>query len=294
MSKKLLFAAIASTITATALADTKTIPTQGYVDNTFQTKIPANSINVFDTDLPGLVSTTDTPGVVGEVGFVTIEATGLTPNEGVNMGDDQSVTDTLVPSLGFINVLQANQFHELYNMIDTKQEKIWKSGYINNGNNNFNLISDNPNYGWNWLGDRVKGTGLVTKTNGSNGEVGERKIFEASDVSGYHATGLTQYQKDVQDISIPTVGAMMSAIANSQVTLPTGTANSIVMYNANGNIGGSRTIATSVGTNTSATTIPTTGAVVTGLNTKQNKMTCTRYVENAEHTDANCLLWSIN
>ena len=35
--------------------------------------------------------------------------------------------------------------------------------------------------------------------------------------------------------------------------------------------------------------IPTMAA----MTEKQNKMTCTRWLDNAEHTDENCLLWSI-
>lgn len=288
MSKKLLFAAIASILTLNAFADSKTITTQGYVDNKFQTKIPATVVDEDLVDYWGsdvtktLVATTDTPGQVGQMGIVALPwdaAQTIFPDY-----NDYLMSVSVIPT--YAEMLSGE--HQIRRDM---QFRISKSGHNSAGSP---YGTGDAQYTNQWLNANIKGTGLVTKTS-QDGQLGERKIFEASDVSGYHATGLTQYQKDIQDISIPTVGAMMNAIANGvSAGLPTGTANSIVMYNANGNIGGSRTIATSVGTNTSATTIPTTGAVVTGLNTKQNKMTCTRYVENAEQTDENCLLWSIN
>ena len=34
-------------------------------------------------------------------------------------------------------------------------------------------------------------------------------------------------------------------------------------------------------------------ATINAVETKQNKMTCTRWIDNAAHTDANCLLWNM-
>jgi hypothetical protein len=39
--------------------------------------------------------------------------------------------------------------------------------------------------------------------------------------------------------------------------------------------------------------IPTLAALDSGLETKQDKMTCAQYIENAEATPANCLLWNL-
>ena len=78
MSKKLLFAAIASILTLNAFADSKTITTQDYVDNKFQTKIPATVVDEDLVDYWGsdvtktLVATTDTPGQVGQMGIVAL------------------------------------------------------------------------------------------------------------------------------------------------------------------------------------------------------------------------------
>ena len=111
-----------------------------------------------------------------------------------------------------------------------KQNKIAKSGYYYNTSGTLTAYG-NSSATNGWLHAGVKGTGLVTKT-ATEGVVGERKIFEATDVANYHATGLTQIQQDIQDISIPTVGAMMTAIANgANAALPTGTIGTVVTYN---------------------------------------------------------------
>ena len=40
--------------------------------------------------------------------------------------------------------------------------------------------------------------------------------------------------------------------------------------------------------------IPTLAALDSGMEAKQDKMTCARYIENAEQTDENCLLWNVS
>lgn len=286
MSKKLLFATIASILTLNAFADSKTITTQGYVDAQDALKQDLIGTDMVTVDLKGnvvslptLISYDETDGLIGTKYGILNSQNSMTDLAILGM-NDPNLNNLLIPT---------QQMTRLYvqNETDLLQRKIPESGKVEYQKNAYQILNDDSG----WLIDYVKGTGVVTKTTNS-GFVGERKIIETADVANY-GTG-TATQQQIQEISIPTMGAVMAAISNNQVTLPTGTANSIVMYNANGNIGGSRTIATSVGTNTSATTIPTTGAVVTGLNSKQNKMTCTRYVENAEQTDENCLLWSIN
>ena len=159
-----------------------------------------------------------------------------------------------------------------------KQYKISKSGYVG---------SSTPLQGADWLRNGIKGTGLVTKT-ANYGDVGERKIFEATDVANYHATGLTQIQQDVQDISIPTVGAMMGMISNAVDKLTwtatettatkeysttfDGTANNWPAVDANKLVDGT--------------------ALSNGLAQKQNKMTCAGW-DSETHTDEHCWLWSI-
>lgn len=67
MNKKLLFGLIGAIIATGAFGETttQTIPTQGYVDDNFQTKIPATGTNVAT---PGntIVTYTGTAGTIGE------------------------------------------------------------------------------------------------------------------------------------------------------------------------------------------------------------------------------------
>ena len=172
------------------------------------------------------------------------------------------------------------------NSLAIKQNKIAKSGYYYALNGTLTAYGNNSNTNG-WLNAGVKGTGLVTKT-ATDGVVGERKIFEATDVANYHSTGSTQFQQDIQDISIPTVGAMMGMISNAVNTLTwtatettatqkysttfDGTANNWPTADANKIIDGT--------------------ALANGLAQKQNKMTCAGW-DSETHTDEHCWLWSI-
>ena len=301
MSKKLLFATIASVLTLNAFADPATITTQDYVDAADalkQDKIETDTVSfsgeggegAFSVEVPAIISYDTTDDLTGDkIGLLsrsTIDNVDIVFDE-----IDENVSDSLVPTVGAVDQELGYIYAYTDNLHQQQQMKIGKSGY--SGKDNMGRYDPvDAQYGSSWLNSEVKGTGLVTKTS-EDGHLGERKIFEASDVSGYHATGLTQIQKDIQDISIPTVGAMMAAISNNQVTLPTGTAGNVVTYNAQGNIGGS--VATYNGSGTyNASTDAGKIATAAAVETKQNKMTCTRWLDNAEHTDANCLLWSIN
>ena len=183
----------------------------------------------------------------------------------------------------------------LANSLALKQNKIARSGRYYNASGTLTSYNENASSNASsWLNVGVKGTGLVTKTS-TDGKVGERKIFEATDVANYHATTLTQNQKDIQDISIPTVGAMMSAISSGITSAaPSGTPNTLANYDANGALG------TGVAVASAASYDSTTGALengsaipnITALETKQNKMTCAGW-DSETHTDEHCWLWSI-
>jgi hypothetical protein len=183
--------------------------------------------------------------------------------------------DNAVPSVQAVKDMYTN----VVEFIGSKQNWIPASGYFNN-------VTAYPNDNNGWLSARVKGTELVTRTS-TGGVVGERKIIETADVANY-GTG-TATEQQIQEISIPTMGAVMAAISNNTPTLPTGTANTVVMYNNSGAIGGSRAIYDG-----SATYNATNDAskLVTGSGVSKMKE-CTRWVDNAEHTDANCLLWRL-
>ena len=274
----LLFATIASILATGAYADSKTITTQGYVDNKFQTKIPANnSFELWNTNFPSIVSTTESPGQVGQMGVITYnlmnewgEVDSLSGYE----AEELASRDNFVMSWGYGAILE--------DMIHKRQFTIPKSGkYQSNSNYGREYNSDQD-----WLYSGTKGVSLVTRTT-QDGFIGERKIIETADVANY-GTG-TATQQQIQEISIPTMGAVMAAISNNQVTLPTGTAGNVVTYNSNGAIGGS--VATYNGSTTyNASTDASKIAVMSAV---QRKMTCNRYLDNAAQTPENCLLWNI-
>ena len=72
-------------------------------------------------------------------------------------------------------------------------------------------------------------------------------------------------------------------------TLPTGTAGNVVTYDENGAIGGSRAIYDGSATY-NATNDATKLVTANGVSKMKE---CTRWADNAEHTDANCLLWRL-
>ena len=182
-----------------------------------------------------------------------------------------------------------------------KQNKIAKSGYYYNTSGTVTAYGNSSSTNG-WLNAGVKGTGLVTKT-ASNGVVGERKIFESADVANYHADGLTQIQQDIQDVSIPTVGAMMTAIANgANAALPTGTAGTVVTYNGvNAETGVQEFTETAIsGTATyddndqltNGNNIANVSLVETEIATRQKKRTCAGYEPGHENEADYCWLWN--
>ncbi len=170
-----------------------------------------------------------------------------------------------------------------------KQNKIAKSGYYYNTSGTLTAYGNDSNTNG-WLHAGVKGTGLVTKT-ATEGVVGERKIFEATDVANYHATGLTQIQQDIQDISIPTVGAVMSIV---NTNAPTGTPGNVAMYDAStGALGdGVATYSGATAQNPyNATNDAAKIATAAAVETKQTKRVCAGYEPGHENEADYCWLW---
>ena len=291
MSKKLLFAAIASILTLNAFADTKTITTQGYVDAQDALKqdlIDADMMEYEDTGIsfPTVVSYDSTDGVTGTKYGILDDVN----SHWDELSDDGWLlwpehTDQWLVSIDAAAVIGDNAARDRFmtNFPASGQTRTGENTGMAGGSQGWVA----SNY---WLDNNVKGVSLVTRTT-NDGFTGERKIFEESDVANYN-TG-TAGEKQAKSISIPTMGAVMAAISNNQVTLPTGTAGNVVTYNSNGAIGGS--VATYNGSGTyNASTDAGKIATAAAVETKQNKMTCTRWLDNAEHTDANCLLWNLN
>ena len=304
MSKKLLFAIIATICATTTFADTKTVTTQSYVDNKFQEKIPAKSTKLNPSDqsfAPSVVTNGATAGNIGQMGIITLgylQDTGGYDHYNYD-AETLSRLDSMIPSFGVVDGFQSDVYLYIDNWLGGKQMQIPTSGYKSLGytydesgnmiwSNGQQITEGDGSHPEDWLNPIVKGTGLVTKTY-EFGEIGERKIFEESDVPNYQASNLTANQKAIQKISIPTMGAVMAAISANAPSLPTGTAGNVVTYNAQGNIGGS--VATYNGSTTyNASTDASKIAVMSAV---QRKMTCARYVQNAAQTAENCLLWNV-
>ena len=276
-TKSYIFAGIIAVITmGNAMAtDENTVTSKSYVDAQDATKqdlIDTDMVSIevdknVVVDVPALVSYDDTNGLTGDtIGLVQSDTFGV-----YDYGDQDTWwwqrgrSDNWVPSIRAIGGL----YDKLTSDISLKQDKIPSRGYALDGvEYNYNNMNDAHSY----LNREVKGHGLVTKTN-TAGNVGERMIFEAGDV--YHDPKMTQNEKDIQDISIPTVGAMMSAISSGvSAAVPTGTANTVANYDANGALGSG--IATYDGSGTyTAQTDAGKIATAAAVETKQNKIPAT-------------------
>ena len=282
-TKSYIFAGIIAAITSTNAMATgeNTVTSKSYVDAQDALKQDLITTGMMELEsgkgtvsLPTLVSYDDTDNLTGtKYGIVNSIAEVEAARENTKLSE-------VIPTMGHME-----------NRINTRQLIIAPSGQLTAMGGTFEDIGNNG-----WLNDSTKGTGLVTKTS-TGGVVGERKIFEASDLSGYSA--LTGNNKSIADISIPTVGAMMSAISSGvSAAAPTGTANTIANYDANGALGSG--IATYTGaaaynsTNDSAK-IPTMAGVATYA---QAKKVCAGWPDgtttyDSTHTDANCWLWTL-
>ena len=276
-TKSYIFAGIIAVITmGNAMAtDENTVTSKSYVDAQDALKqdlIDTDMVSIevdknVVVDVPALVSYDDTNGLTGDtIGLVQSDTFGV-----YDYGDQDTWwwqrgrSDNWVPSIRAIGGL----YDKLTSDISLKQDRIPRNGYAIDGvTYNDNNYSDTHS----WLNYNVKGGSLVTKT-GTAGNVGERRIFEAGEV--YHDPKMNQNEKDIQDISIPTVGAMMSAISSGvSAAAPTGTPNTIANYNGKGYLDSG--IATYDGSGTyTAQTDAGKIATAAAVETKQNKIPAT-------------------
>ena len=123
MNKKLLFGLIGAIVATGAFgeATTQTIPTQGYVDDNFQTKIPAAGTNASELGTR-VVTYTGTAGELGErnlfnTGFARVRAqpTSLTSNKGsvtTLEGLYDAIKNISDPSLGTNGLVSATSATE--------------------------------------------------------------------------------------------------------------------------------------------------------------------------------------
>ena len=133
------------------------------------------------------------------------------------------------------------------------------------------------------------GSTIVTYT-GTAGTIGERGICnDPTDNCN---------QADIATYGL--VGNAVEYIENNMPTLPTGTANNVVTYDNNGDIGGERGIydgSTTYDSSTDADKLVTASVVHDVANNLPTKTVttrvCTSWIDGQSHTDANCLLWNL-
>jgi len=98
---------------------------------------------------------------------------------------------------------------------------------------------------------------------------------------------------------VPTMETFANGLALKQNKIPAGTAGNLVTYTGTaGRVGSVATAnAPTYNATTGALTNGTSIATIAAVDTKQNKMTCTRWLdtpEHPEHNDDNCLLWDLS
>ncbi len=129
-------------------------------------------------------------------------------------------------------------------------------------------------------------------------------ILDSYTVEEFNESKLRFLDKETEgrdyDTVVPTVTLVADAIEdlwrnkqdslrkNNETAYPNG---SLVTYGIGVGEPGVKKIVTTVANG--GTDIPTDGAVYTAISSKQNKMTCAQWVDGADHTDVNCLLWNV-
>jgi len=161
------------------------IPEAGYVINAGGSKVVTRSYRPAAFGGIAIPTKRNEDGLLGERWIVDAE----TDTTGWTTGDKLNYA---IPSISYV------------------QQKIPASGrYDLSSIHYYNTDAENDAHSW--LNSEVKGNGIVTRTS-TNGVVGERKIFEQGDVANYHDENLTENQMAIQDISIPTVAAVVEMV----------------------------------------------------------------------------------
>ncbi|MBP5485249.1 MAG: hypothetical protein J6Y07_00895 [Alphaproteobacteria bacterium] len=302
----------------------KTVASKAYVD-TKQDQIETGMID-FDMDtgapyaLPALVSYDTDNGLVGnQIGIFDWQTSDdmMGPlyyyNDAVMRDFPDLDMDKFVPTVRAV----ANSFTDFkYNM-----DKIsWNSNTQNlinayntnfGGNGNWPEEYDDSNYlvsGYvfinslalkqNKIGatttahtydatNRPTADGSVITTTTTAGVVGERGIATAPTYDANNQLSNSSW--------IPTMGAMMTAIANGSAALiPAGTAGNVVTYSGTAGTFGSNTVASapSYDATTGALENGSEIANIAAIDTRQKKMTCAGW-DSETHDDAHCWLWAL-
>ena len=139
------------------------------------------------------------------------------------------------------------------------------------------------------------GSTVVTYT-GTAGQIGERGIFNFETDWDFNNNAIVSgHEGDLLD-----AGSIVPGLYRIDQALQ-GTAGNVITYDENGYAGGERGIydgSTTYNSSTDANKLVTASVVQNASNnmpeTTVTYKTCTQWVEGQSHTDANCLLWSLN
>ncbi len=270
IKKSFLLGAIGSIITTNAIAN-QVITSQTYVDNADALKV--NIAQGVGTNNANVGKTL----VVNSSGNLELGA----PAAGNYVED--SITDGVTTKAPSENAV-SDALDEVYDELDYKQ----------------NLIPTG-----NWTPDSDAGdyvtTTLVTYDDGEiSGNVYGIATPEAFANVGWQEVDPGQGFVEMRGFgegnlslenTVPSTAAVVAGFEyiKDQLQLPTGTANTVVMYNNSGAIGGSRAIYDGSATY-NATNDATKLVTANGVSKMKE---CTRWIDNAAHTDENCLLWRL-
>ena len=133
-------------------------------------------------------------------------------------------------------------------------------------------------------------------TNGTtDGAIGQMAIV-TDEYIGDHGDGGTEFE-DYSDNVIPTAAAVSTELKRKQNKLGGGSSKAGKVVTATATAGNVTYTAIDGTVTNASSNLVTSGAVYTAVSAKQNKMTCTRWLdtpENPDHTDENCLLWELS
>lgn len=139
---------------------------------------------------------------------------------------------------------------------------------------------------------------VITSTD-TAGTVGQRGVYDFT-YDFYNDT--VEMEPDVANYlaGMYAIRTALEYVTDADRSAPnlSGNANKVLpVFSPSGNDSFSRVITTNTldyqGAWDTGNVIPTLTAVSSGMANKQDKMTCAQYIENAEQTSANCLLWNV-
>ncbi len=262
-----------------------------------QNKLPAQDTNlivgqqVVQSGASSVIAPTSTPGVVQQVALWDADsqdsaAWDIDDYYGGNTVAERGAIRNSIPTVGAVELI-SNQIKQKQNKIPASE---WEDGTI---------------------------PGVVVSTD-TDGVVEQRMLLDKTQnitdqsIDNVVSVGYDDGQQDgimydmhsnsvsANDVNnaVPTT-TMTIAIAKSaanpkQNKIPAGTAGNVVTYTGTQGVVGSVATANAPTYNatTGALTNGTSIATIAAVDTKQNKMTCTRWLNNIE-TDENCLLWEL-